>query len=319
MTLEDGIASIVADAEAAFDGTQWPAHPLDDEVTPQDHVGLYLGNAGMLWALRRLGSSLEVPVDTSLLHDLPGLLAGESGVLLVTRGDDARLQELIDANAENPTWEVLWGSPGTMIAARHAGIDATRSAQMLLDQRDADGLWTQQIGGGPQRYLGPAHGFAGNIHALRGHLPDDELRAWVESVLREHTVWDGDIVNWPPITGVPADRVQWCHGAPGIVATIGDLMAEDLLLAGAECTWRHGPLEKGPGLCHGTAGNGYALLRTFALTGDERWLARARSFAEAAFRQLQGRYSLFTGDIGAALFARSCLDADPRFPIMDVV
>ena len=30
------------------------------------------------------------------------------------------------------------------------------------------------------------------------------------------------------------------------------------------------------------------------------------------------RYSLFTGDIGAALFARSCLHADARFPTMDV-
>jgi hypothetical protein len=32
----------------------------------------------------------------------------------------------------------------------------------------------------------------------------------------------------------------------------------------------------------------------------------------------QGRFSLFTGDVGAALFARSCLDVDPRFPTIDV-
>ena len=100
-------------------------------------------------------------------------------------------------------------------------------------------------------------------------------------MLREHAVWDGDTVNWPPIVGSDADRVQWCHGAPGIVATLGDLMPEDLLLAGAETTWRAGPLEKGPGLCHGTAGNGYALLKTYAVTRDEMWLERARSFATA--------------------------------------
>ena len=46
---------------------------------------------------------------------------------------------------------------------------------------------------------------------------------------------------------------------------------------------------------------------------------RARSFAEAALGQLQQRYSLFTGDLGAALFAQACLDADPRFPVMDVL
>ena len=32
----------------------------------------------------------------------------------------------------------------------------------------------------------------------------------------------------------------------------------------------------------------------------------------------RGRFSLFTGDVGAALYAHSCLDADARFPIMDV-
>ena len=46
---------------------------------------------------------------------------------------------------------------------------------------------------------------------------------------------------------------------------------------------------------------------------------RARSFAVAALDQLQGRYSLMTGDIGAALFAQACIDVDPRFPILDVV
>jgi len=317
--VKDAIAAIVADAEAAFDGRVWPAHELDDEVTAEDHVGIYLGNAGMLWALRRLGSTFEVPIAVDVVRDDPSLLVGETGVLLVTREDDTRLQALVDANAENPTWDLLWGSPGTIIAARHAGLDASRSAELLVAARDADGLWTQTIGGKPTRYIGAAHGFAANIHALRGHVPDDELRPWVESVLREHAIWEDGVVNWPPIPGMPGERVQWCHGAPGIVATLGDLMPEDLLLAAAECTWRTGPLEKGPGLCHGTAGNGYALLKTYAITGDAQWLERARVFADAALGQVQHRYSLFTGDIGAALFAQSCLDEDARFPILDVV
>jgi len=316
--LIERIAAIVADAEAAFDGRVWPVHELDDEVLPFEQVGLYLGNAGMLWALRRLGSNLDVPIETDLVRDNPSLLVGETGVLLVTRDDDARLQELIDANAESAWNELLWGAPGTMIAAGHAGLDAAHSAEVLLERVELDGLWSQQLRK-PAKLLGAAHGFAGNIHALRGHVSDDELRSWVESVLREHAVWEGDIVNWPPTTGVEPNRVQWCHGAPGIVATLGDLMPEDLLVAAAECTWRRGPLEKGPGLCHGTAGNGYALLKTFAVTGDALWLERARSFAMAALDQRQQRYSLFTGDIGAALFAQACLEEDARFPIMDVV
>jgi len=85
--------------------------------------------------------------------------------------------------------------------------------------------------------------------------------------------------------------------------------------------------EKGAGICHGTAGNGYAFLKTFARTGDERWLERARRLAIHALAQAERiatangrrRYSLFTGDVGTALFAAACLDADPRFPIVDVM
>jgi hypothetical protein len=103
-------------------------------------------------------------------------------------------------------------------------------------------------------------------------------------------------------------------------------MPVDLLVQGAELTWRAGPLAKGPGLCHGTAGNGYAFLRTYAVTGDDVWLERAKRFAVHALEQVErrraevgrGRYTLFTGDVGAALFARSCLDADPRFPTLDI-
>jgi hypothetical protein len=31
------------------------------------------------------------------------------------------------------------------------------------------------------------------------------------------------------------------------------------------------------------------------------------------------RYSLFTGDVGTALFAAACLDGDTRFPIIDAL
>ena len=95
-----------------------------------------------------------------------------------------------------------------------------------------------------------------------------------------------------------------------------------MLLAGAELTWQAGahPAEKGAGLCHGTAGNGYALLKVFERTGDEQWLERARRFAVHALAQVErgpARYSLFAGDLGAALFAGACLDADARFPVLD--
>jgi hypothetical protein len=313
------IDEIVAGAKAALAAPVWPAHPNDDEVTEMDAASLFLGAAGLVWGLRRLGVDVEhklrVPDDAP-----PALLIGEAGILVVTRADDARLQQLVDENERNPFWEVMSGSPGMILAAKATGLEWRRSAEILAEEWErSGGLWTQDLWGHTGQVLGPVHGFAGNVHALRGFLDNDILRRRVERVLREHAIWDGDAVNWPPAIGDAKIRVQWCHGAPGILITLGDLMPEDLMLGAAETTWRTGPLEKGQGLCHGTAGNGYALLKAFALTGDDRWLERAQTFADAALAQCDGRYSLFTGDIGAALFARACDERDARFPIMDVL
>jgi len=62
--------------------------------------------------------------------------------------------------------------------------------------------------------------------------------------------------------------------------------------------------------------------KTFERTGDERWLERARAFAVHALEQAErmpSRYSLFTGAIGVALYAADCIDARPRFPVLEYV
>ena len=349
--VREAIASIVADAERSIENGFWPNHPRDDDEDPPLLEGLtdiYLGAAGMVWALHRLGSSLDLPslAEGALRRyrerpdwgeNVPSLLAGESGILLVAGLVGAspdyreRLRERIVENERNPTWELMWGSPGTMLAARVAGLDAEyeRSAAVLLAEWDAtdDGIWTQDLGGRTTQFVGPVHGFAGNVHALRGFLSDEDLQRRIEDPLRATAVAEDGLVNWFPTVGsTEPNRLQWCHGAAGMVTTLGDLMPHDLLAGGAELTWRAGPLAKGPGLCHGTAGNGYAFLRAHELTDDPEWLERARRFAVHALEQVerardehgQGRFTLFTGDVGAALFARSCLEIDPRFPTMDV-
>ncbi len=54
----------------------------------------------------------------------------------------------------------------------------------------------------------------------------------------------------------------------------------DAALLAGECAWRRGLLTKGSGsLCHGAAGNGYALLALWRATRDQLWLRRARWFA----------------------------------------
>jgi hypothetical protein len=118
--------------------------------------------------------------------------------------------------------------------------------------------------------------------------------------------------------------LQWCAGAPGIVIAAADYLDEDLLTGAAELIWLAGPHgeEKGPNICHGTAGNGYAFLKAFDRTGDEEWLDRARRFAMHALEQVErmpSRYSLFTGGIGVALYAADCIEARAQYPITDYV
>jgi hypothetical protein len=171
----------------------------------------------------------------------------------------------------------------------------------------------------------------GNVAALLdgGELLEPADRAALErdasAVLARTAIVEDGLANWSAnaddgtLAGSDGEiRLQWCAGAPGIVASAAPYLDEELLLAGAELTWHagaHGD-EKGAGLCHGTAGNGHALLRVFERTGDERWLDRARAFAMHALAQANGRHSLFTGDLGVALFVADCLDGRPRFPVL---
>jgi hypothetical protein len=354
-----GIAAIVTEAEAAFDpGTAgWPPHPED--VLPGDAgpwTTVYLGGAGVVWALDRLGSERDwARVARELTQryreapDPPGahpsLLCGESGVLLVEElvagaTDRDRLASLVAANADASERELMWGSPGTMLAARvlHERTGEPRwlelwdgSAELLEASRGADGLWLQRLYGRDGHIVGPVHGFAGDVFAL-AQGRDVGARA-VATATRLAEREDG-LAQWAPALepsgpGQPV-RTQFCHGAPGIVAALGGLEPDDaawtnLLVAAGQLTWRAGPHAKGPGLCHGTAGNGYAFLRLLARTGDERWLERARAFAMHALGQVErnrgeasrGRFSLWTGDLGTAVYVQACLDADPRVPFYD--
>jgi hypothetical protein len=366
------IRAIAADAEERFDPDDlWPGNEWDLWESKEPLKDLYVGAGGVVLALdvlrgrglaetaidlaaaarRTLELSRIEPDLEGIAADLPSerassLLCGEGGLLLVAWRLDADPQladalfERVCENVDNETDELMWGAPGTMLAARQLGAwtgeerweDAWReSAEALLARRDADGAWTQRLYGGTHRQLGPVHGLVGNVHALlQGGY--EELRAETAAILAREAVVENNLANWPALVGDGLEqddqiRLQWCSGAPGIVATAAPYLDEELLLAGAELTWRagaHGE-EKGASLCHGTAGNGFALLKAFDRTGDERWLERARRFAVHALGQAErargqagrGRYSLFTGDLGVALFAAACLDADARFPVLD--
>ena len=169
------------------------------------------------------------------------------------------------------------------------------------------------------RGIGTVHGLAGNVRALLqvDDPRNESLRVDSAAALVPTATHEDGLANWSS-----ERKLQWCAGAPGVVSAARDYLDEELLLAGAELVWRAGPpgTEKGHGICHGTSGNGFALLAAFERTQDELWLARARRFAVHALGQaarLPGRYSLFTGGAGTALFAAACLEADARYPLLE--
>jgi len=341
------IATIVADTESAFDDG-WVTHPEDvveENDTSTRFRTVYCGGAGVVDALHRLTRrgfielrrdyvpylerSVEAPPDFPDEDPERSFWGGETGIRLVlqrlapSQANVERLSELIAANERDERCELMWGSPGTILVGRELGLDVSASVEWLHGRRDSDGLWTQQLSAHSRRFLGPAHGFAGCVLAL-GDVTD------VSKTLQRFAVEEDGLVNWPGLAGMELGanrdgqiRMQWCHGAPGIVATLAHILDEELALAGGELTWRAGPLRKGANLCHGTAGNGYAFLALLERTGDERWLTRARAFAMHAAAQVehsrseygQGRYTLWTGDPGTALYLADCIDGGGKLPL----
>ncbi|HEU4538921.1 MAG TPA: LanC-like protein [Polyangiaceae bacterium] len=285
-------------------------------------------------------------------------LLGDAGVLFTewkTSASDAALSALADvvaANSDDPSRELMMGAAGTMLPAHwlyrakgegrwaelyRAGARAL-AASLAHDAAAGADLWTQNVFGQLVRYLGPVHGFAGNAFALIAGRELLDAGAWAPLAARfartfEVTARRGPAgANWPAFIGQRPEKpllVQHCHGAPGMVTGLAGLPEpiDELLIAAGELTWAAGPLAKGPSLCHGTAGNGFAFLKLFERTRDEAWLARARAFAMHAIAQSERaaaelgrrRYSLWTGDLGLACFLSECLRESARFPTFDVL
>ncbi|HEX9325148.1 MAG TPA: LanC-like protein [Reyranella sp.] len=370
------IDEIVSDALSHFDEEAfWPAHPLDN--AKDGDSSLYGGAAGVVWGLdylRRIGATKAAvdfrPVLPRLLQTTQvemtafggyakngSFLFGDLGTALVIMrlAPAAPIADLIHARAEGnthlPVRELMWGMAGSMLAAIHmaeltgesrwASLFAVQAERLLgeLEETPEGPLWTQDLYGKQGRWLGPVHGFAGNmIPLIRGWdwLTDGQRERVADAATRmlAANAWRSDHgVTWRSVAGrdAPPRLCQYCHGAPGMVTTFADAAftsseLESLLVDGGNFSWAAGPLAKGSNLCHGTGGNGYAFLKLFRRSGDTVWLERARAFAMTAIAQGRetrtatgrGRYTLWTGDIGLAGYLWDCVTADPRFPSIDV-
>jgi Lanthionine synthetase C-like protein len=354
-----------------------PLHPLDDF----GGSGLYVGMTGVIWALTYLDRVQAIAAGrdfTALLEEqlsanekeskgMPhpenaSYLFGELPILMLQfkfsreRRIADQIFQSIAKNNTQPIRELMWGAAGSMLCAtflrtwtaedRWQEVFLLQAQRMLREWERIDGighLWSPDLYGEKHKYLGPVHGFAGNIIPLiagRELLPrrgyEDICTKVVETVINTATTTETQ-ANWVAVFD-ESDRaqtpnlVQHCHGAPGIVTILSklprgiDARFDQLLEKGGELTWHAGPLRKGANLCHGTAGNGYAFLKLYERTQKDVWLERARAFAMHAIEQYrlskelyhQGRYTLWTGDLGLAVYLWDCINGEGNFPTVDV-
>jgi hypothetical protein len=370
------IEEIAADAIAHFHRQRfWPAHPQDGGAA-DGNASLYLGATGVIWALDYLARTGATKARYDFRPILPVLLAavreqfptykygshgslhfGDMGTALVAMRLNPALAyadvvyERAEAQAEQPIRELMWGLPGAMLACTAMGeiaretrwqsLYAAQAARLLGDlvETERGPLWTQDLYGMLQQWLGPVHGYAGNMvpllrgwswltEAQRAQIADAVPRTLAGTACRSElgATWPARVAHEGP-----PDLCQHCHGAPGMVTTFADApfsspQLEALLIEGGNLAWAAGPLAKGSNLCHGTGGNGYAFLKLYRRTGDGVWLERSRAFAMTAIAQAResraqlgrGRYTLWTGDVGLACYLWDCLCGEPRFPTVDV-
>jgi hypothetical protein len=374
----EAIERIVRDTEARFtpEGL-WPMHP-GDAPDPDPQYLLYWGASGVIWALHHLQDRGAARLARDYAPVVPGLIAAnraamdrpaDAGFAAYLMGDTGirllehrlqpsaaiadELERLCGGHLDDPTLELMWGTPGTMLAAlfmhertgeqRWAEIyrDTARRLWSQLEWSEDFGchFWTQQLYGQRSTYIDAVHGFVATaVPLIHGrHLLDDaEWNAWrdcIANTVQRTADREGAQANWRPrLFPLPdASRpklVQMCHGAPGFVICLADfpgVALDELLLAAGETTWQAGPLNKGSNLCHGTGGNGYAFLKLHRRFGDAAWLDRARAFAMHGIAQTEAelvehghlRYSLWTGDPGFAIYLWDCIEGTDRFPTLD--
>nr|CAD2165449.1 unnamed protein product [Meloidogyne enterolobii] len=186
-------------------------------------------------------------------------------------------------------------------------------------------------------YLGAAHGVSGILQILLSYW--DFLDYSAKTAVRQSVDWylsiqlnDGNFPSGTDRIGRTEELIHWCHGATGALHMF---LAAHLVFDGAkylqaaircgQLIWERGILRKGPGICHGVAGSGYAFLLLYRQTLENEWLDKAKVFAliimsenfKNAARTPDCPWSLFEGWAGSLCFLIDLLTpTKSQFPLL---
>jgi hypothetical protein len=231
---------------AQLEGSYWPWHPNDLEPGDDPSIPalpLYHGAAGVIWALHylqdvhaaapeaRFGECFESLVEANraalggiaddaaasfLIGELPILLMAQGEAPTQARAD--RLATLIERNLDHPARELMWGSPGTMLAAaflfekfgdaRWAELYRRTAArlwsQLQWSEEHACRYWTQDLYGRRSTYLDAVHGFVASASVLIRGRDLMEAGDWLE--------WAPRASRWRSRTTVAHAVLSRCAG-----------------------------------------------------------------------------------------------------------
>ncbi|CAL1377630.1 unnamed protein product [Linum trigynum] len=195
------------------------------------------------------------------------------------------------------------------------------------------------------RYWGAANGLAGILHVLL-HFPlspqdAEDVKATLRYMMSNRFPHSG---NYPSSEGNPRDNfVRWSHGATGMAITLckasqvfpDEREFRDAAIEAGEVVWRSGLVNK-VGLADGVAGNAYAFLSLYRLTGERVYEERAKAFSGYLYHNTgsevtsvvgsgkvsdigHGGWSLFQGLAGiACLWFDVVAPEKARFPGFEV-
>ena len=368
---------IADDAEAAVAGDGlWAEHPDDhDDDGWSMPKTVYMGAAGMVWGLHALGRdhpqlirgpACQLPARARLARGVCPATgrrgrhpAGRSSCWSRIRRRPMLLEAAIRGNAGNETNELMWGAPGTMLAAlamhggrrrsagptpgaraptsfgragcrtrkRRAILDAAavrqhrslrRSRPRLRRQRALAVAGTRLLDGEQRGRAGAAGGRRSSTALAVREQRAGQLAAARSAPARAHRTASAP-------SGATARRAwsaRWPRSPPdddGFTALLTAGRRADLAGRSAAPTARvsaTAPPE--------TASPSW---RCISAPATSAGCSGRAPFAVHALEQVEreraehgrGRHSLWTGDIGAAVMAQSCIDARPGMPTLDWV
>jgi hypothetical protein len=161
-------------------------------------------------------------------------------------GPSAEVAELVhercERNSALPIRELMWGLAGSMLACVHMHamtreprwrrLFAAQAGRLLddLEETPLAPLWNQDLYGGVLPWLGPVHGYAGNMIPLfrgwdwltqsqRARIADAVPRTLAATACRSEL---GS--TWRAVATRPSlpTLCRHCHSAPGRVTTFAD-------------------------------------------------------------------------------------------------